>query len=77
MSVQGQGIRETESFRILGIHLRKGYVPVKARSDTLGKVAEYTVPAAWVRDHMCKAESMKYCRAKALPSTLFGGGLYH
>ena len=41
----------------------------------LGKVAEYTVPAAWVRDHMGKAESMKYCRAKAIPSALFGGGI--
>ena len=66
MSVQGQGIRKKESFRILGVHPRKGYGPAGAKAHTLSKVAEYTVPAAWVRDHMGKAESMKYCRAKAL-----------
>ena len=33
------------------------------------------VPAAWVRDHMGKAESIKYCQAKVLPSALFGGGI--
>ena len=43
----------------------------------MSKVAEYTVPAAWVRDHMGKAESMEYCRAKALPSALFGGGIHN
>ena len=75
MTVQGQGIREKESFRILGVHLRKGYGPAGAKAHALSKVAEYTVPAAWVRDHMGKAESMKYCRAKALPSALFGGGI--
>ena len=35
----------------------------------------YTVPAVWVRYHMGKAESIRYCRAKALPSALFGGGI--
>ena len=71
MTVQGQGIREKESFRILGVHLRKGYGPAGAKAHALSKVAEYTVPAAWVRDHMGKAESMKYCRAKAIPSALY------
>ena len=33
------------------------------------------MPAAWIRDHMSKAESMAYCRTKALPSPLFGGGI--
>ena len=75
MTVHGQGIREKESFRILGVHLRKGYGPAGAKTHALSKVAEYTVPTAWVRDHMGKAESMKYCRAKALPSALFGGGI--
>ena len=77
MTVQGMGIREKESFRILGVHLQKDYGPARAKAHALSKakVAEYTVPATWVRDHMGKAESMRYCRAKALPSTLFVGGI--
>jgi hypothetical protein len=75
MTVQGQDIREKECFRILGVHLRKGYGPAGAKAHALGKVAEYTIPAMWVRDHMGKAESIRYCRAKALPSALFGGGI--
>ena len=68
-------MRGKESFRIRGIHLRKDYGPAGARVHALGKVAESTVPAAWVRDHMGKAEDMKCCRAKALPSALFGGDI--
>jgi hypothetical protein len=75
MTVQGRDIREKESFRNLGVHLRKGYGPARAKAHALSKVAEYTMPAAWIRDHMGKAESMKYCRAKAPPSALFGGGI--
>ena len=75
MTAQGQGIREKESFRILGVQLRKGYGPVRVKAHALSKVAEYTMPAAWVRDHMGKAESTRYCRTKALPTALFGGGI--
>ena len=32
MTVQGQGMREKESFRILGVHLRKGYGPAGAKA---------------------------------------------
>ena len=77
MTAQGQGIREKESFRILGVQPRKSYDPAGAKTHALSKVAGYTVPSAWVRDHnaMGKAESMRYCRAKALQSALFGGGV--
>ena len=75
MTVQGQGIREKESFRIIGVHRRKGYCPAGAKAHALSKVAEFTVPTAWARDHMGKAESMKYCRVKALPSALSDGGI--
>ena len=76
-TVQGQSIREKESFRILGVHLQKGYGPGGAKAHALSKVAEYTVPAPWLRGHMGRAESMRYvyCRAKALPPALFGRGI--
>ena len=53
MTVQGQGIREKESFRILGVHLQRATAQLGLRPmPYLSKVAECTVPAAWVRDHM-------------------------